>query len=416
MSRADNWKTFTHQNDQRETTTINHASILPRPSRRNVHHRMSAWPTPSETSRNSPRVGNEQPRQSSLTNNNTPSENNTPFGLEEERSTGSTRFSTVTSRSTMNLRLQEIDSLLKTHHKQMEMSGKKAADRISTLERQFNRIDDIDKTMVAVKLNLENTNKATTCSQQKMENNLQEMKKDTAKQFEEVRSNVLNTRESQQMMSTTLMDMRNQFNTLSKLMMVMGHKLDIVMKGVTTAPVVPQAPTDQSRNSKRTQCEVRSISVVKGQHNTLNDEFHESSTYPSPDPKKHRTRVRPMTLGDTKDNVTMDYLEAQYQISTEHSEAKMYETDYESDTDHESGKEREPDEHMFDTSEVCLNLEEAFDKILSDDQDSQSTTTELNLSSPAIEVATNQQFKQPRQAPLNHQYIKTMDSAGAKAS
>ena len=84
---------------------------------------------------------------------------NTLMGMEDERSTESTRLLTQNSCNPTTSRLTEIEYIIKSQQKAMEVAGRKTSERLSILERQFNRIDDLDTKMPAVQLQLENTEK-----------------------------------------------------------------------------------------------------------------------------------------------------------------------------------------------------------------------------------------------------------------
>jgi hypothetical protein len=250
-------------------------------SRAQEHVSLPVWPAPSESTRT--KYSNEihQPR-----NENTTSVGDeTTVGSDEERSTVFTRASTQASRATTNARFQEIDYILKSQQKAMEASGRKTYDILNTLDRQFNRIDDIEKQMAAVKLSLEQTNKISERNQKKTSKNLQEMQDDTTNQIDEVREKILDTRGSQQLMSSTMLEIRGQLNILSNLMVAIGNKLDIDTK--VTQEKVFQEEMNIHRNAKRTQTDTRSTSTSTSQQSIMSNEgLQDSSFYKSPDKKK----------------------------------------------------------------------------------------------------------------------------------
>jgi hypothetical protein len=85
-------------------------------------------------------------------------------------------------------------------------------------------------------------------------------------------------------MSSTMLEMRGQFNQLSQLMVVMGNKRDIVMKAPQDKTGF-QERTIFQRNAKQTQTETRSNSLlmIMSQHIMMNNGPQDSSTYKSPD-------------------------------------------------------------------------------------------------------------------------------------
>ncbi|KAI2498582.1 hypothetical protein MHU86_15926 [Fragilaria crotonensis] len=288
MSLKQAWKNDMEKGNKAPNITNDKAGNL---TSRNQQVQRQAWPTPSETTEVTSHPNSSvRSYQSGHDNDSTSIHDSMNFA--EDRSTGSTRSSTQASRNTMNTRFHEIDAILKRDQKAMQASSKKTSDRLSLLERQFGRIDDLDTKLSSVQTSIENTNKDTARNQQQMANTITEMQRDTAQQFDEVRSNVLETRVSQQMMSATLLDLRDQFEQLSEFMVTMGHKLDIVMtvNNDQASPAADAIP----RKYKRTQKEASSGEEAPLKLHSKNTP---SNSVQSPNKKKSR-QIKMESPGD----------------------------------------------------------------------------------------------------------------------
>jgi hypothetical protein len=125
----------------------------------------NSWPTPSESSGN--RTWNGSSAHHSR-HENTCEGSNKSLVSEDNRSTERTRSSTIASRITMNKTFKEINSTIQNQQNDMEVSARQTEDRLSILERQFNRIEDLDAKMTELQKNIENTRKHTELNQKKL--------------------------------------------------------------------------------------------------------------------------------------------------------------------------------------------------------------------------------------------------------
>jgi hypothetical protein len=164
---------------------------------------------------------------------------------------------------------------------------------LSTLERQFTRLDDLDQKMAAVQLTAETTTKQMTQSatyQQQLSQELQVMKQDTTKQFSAMDSKVLTTMESQHQMSTTMLNVREQLDQMSQFMLEMTSKLELALnRPPDSAPnVQPSVPSRTAAKRSQSGSSTNSVSS-KSQHSQ--DSSHGSSVYRrSPEKKKQCPR------------------------------------------------------------------------------------------------------------------------------
>jgi hypothetical protein len=258
----------------------------------------------------------------------------------------------------MNKTFKEINSIIQNQQDVIEVSSRQTDDRLSILERQFNKIEDLDSKMTEVQKNLENTRKHIEYNQKKLSKNLQEMIEDTAKQIDEVQNNILDTKVNQQNMSTSLLDMREQIDTLSKLMIAMGHKLDSAM--MISCEQGSNSMVEQQRNAKRNQTET---SFQQPQlHISRQDYPQESSIYKSPDKKKLRSRRSDNLLDNIQrknngfgDGDKTDQLELDSRVS------EIMDQEIEQQREEDSPQ----DDNMSETSDVCLNLVNKFGRNLS---------------------------------------------------
>ncbi|KAI2491598.1 hypothetical protein MHU86_22970 [Fragilaria crotonensis] len=178
-----------------------------------------AWPTPSEAS------NNRSDQSTGTTNQRNNHEQNNPYlgseassatSMEEERSTTSTRSMTVVSRmNSTDSRFHELEQLIKRQQQESKTSGKISSDRLNNLERQFTRIEELDTKMSAVQTQLEHSNvklEQSAKEQKILSDNLEVLSKETSHQFSDMNDKILLTMESQQDMSYTMLDMRNNSN------------------------------------------------------------------------------------------------------------------------------------------------------------------------------------------------------------
>ena len=315
----------------------------------------SSWPTPEESSGHRTWKGS-----SAKHSRNEPTSvgSNTSLASEDDRSTEMTRTSTIASRNTMNKTFKEINSIIQNQQDVIEVSSRQTDDRLSILERQFNKIEDLDSKMTEVQKNLENTRKHIEYNQKKLSKNLQEMIEDTAKQIDEVQNNILDTKVNQQNMSTSLLDMRQQIDTLSKLMIAMGHKLDSAM--MISCEQGSNSMVEQQRSAKRNQTET---SFQQPQlHISRQDYPQESSIYKSPDKKKLRSRRSDNLLDNIQrknngfgDGDKTDQLELDSRVS------EIMDQEIEQQREEDSPQ----DDNTSETSDVCLNLVNKFGRNLS---------------------------------------------------
>ena len=249
-------------------------------------------------------------------------------------------------------------SIIQNQQDVIEVSSRRTEDRLSILERQFNKIEDLDSKMTEVQKNIENTRKHIEYNQKKLSKNLQEMIEDTAKQIDEVQNNILDTKVNQQNMSTSLLDLRQQIDTLSKLMIAMGHKLDSAM--MISCEQGSNSMVEQQRNAKRNQTET---SFQQPQlHISRQDYPQESSIYKSPDKKKLRSRRSDNLLDNIQrknngfgDGDKTDQLELDSRVS------EIMDQEIEQQREEDSPQ----DDNTSETSDVCLNLVNKFGRNLS---------------------------------------------------
>lgn len=71
--------------------------------------------------------------------------------MDDQSSSGSTQSMTRTSQNTYQARFHEIDAMIRKRQKALDASGKVSSDRLSTIERQLHRFDDMDSKIGAVR-------------------------------------------------------------------------------------------------------------------------------------------------------------------------------------------------------------------------------------------------------------------------
>jgi hypothetical protein len=347
----------------------------------------------------------------------------------------------------MNARFQELESILKRQQKAIAASGQKAADRLSTLERQFSRIEDLDTKMATVQMAVDTAVQQmthTASNQKQMSTEIQTMKNETNQQFSEIQGKVLTTLESQHSMSQTMLDMREQFDKISTFMIDMAAKLEMAMKG-QQGQISEELTLSQQRVMKRSQ--QSSSSQSTSSHSKMShDSSQDSSIYKSPEKKKHRPREFPRKAQQA------NTLNTQMTATSTGVTNKTHQNDNQADILNHYGKDYEAEydpEHMSDASDVCLNLEDAFNHTQQQDKKSYMSSDlrlskETNRQNDAIERGTQSDTEtvntqpdapanhliinlhHPRskdhaislgntrtRAPLNHQYIDQNDSVGA---
>jgi hypothetical protein len=416
MSMTEIWKQDTAYPSQ-ETQRPSQSSDQPNDSSNRTTQETrgrEVWPALPERYRHRPVNSTQTENDRSDIDSTSNSGRTSQSGIEEERSTTSTKSMTHGSGNNITNRFQELEYLLKRQHKEMEVSGKKYSVRLSQLERQFDRIEEIDSRMSAFHLNLESANQKmeqTSKHQTKISNELHELKTDTSAQLSDMKNKTLSTMESQHTMSTTMLEMREQIEQLSKFMIELASKLEIAMNRGATEAGSPTSGTElQSRAIKRSQNNSSTNSFSSKSRMSHDSSSQDSSVYRSPEKKKQRPKAQSRHNNIESPNTRPQKLGTQTIGSQEKNDEKSIPH---IQAHHQLGYDHEYDQMSEDSSDLCLNLEDAFDRTSPEEEHqrplSQTKTPKSSNTKPPVQLGLNI----TESAPLDPQYTKATDLAGA---
>jgi hypothetical protein len=231
------------------------------------------------------------------------------------------------------------------------------------------------------------------------------MQKVNTQQFSDMNEKMMTTMESNHTMSTTMLDMRKQFEQMSKFMNEMADTLEKALQRPAASTSVEM--TLSQHRAKRTQQRTSSNST-SSQSKMSQDSSQDSSIYKSPEKKKQRPREK------ARQDKTMEADKPQ--IAAAYSEEWDLNLDIQKEVHNFDGNvdraECEHDSTTVDTTEVCLNLEDIFNYSQMQDTQSPRPTAKLLMSKDNEDNAPNHQLRTIA-APLDPQYTINMDSFGA---
>jgi hypothetical protein len=361
-----------------------------------------AWPTPSETLESQRSTSASRYSENRDTTEPRSHDGQTTLGTEEDRSTTSTQALTQTSRNTMTIRFQALESMLKSQQKAMDAAGRKTSDRLSTLERQFGRLDELDTKMEAVSMNVEKAIKQmeqTGDAQQQLSEEITKMKHETAFQFAELKGSVITSMETQQKTSETMLDMREQLDKLSGFMLTMAGRIELSLtrpRGNST-PIVETEQETQTRVGKRHQGNKRTPTQESLHIMGLDTE---DAGHRSPDQKKSRSATK------AQDDVTHRTEDVQRNSQVHNNSMDI--------------SFEEANNFLVESPQRRKNLETMFypliasqdQTVLVDMEQSQvHNTPDANRTEPTTWLPQSQ--TQPQKASLNSHYNYATDSAEA---
>ena len=112
--------------------------------------------------------------------------------------------------------------MIKQAQKRSDAEGKALAAQLSGLQSQFSELDG--------------KRSALQDNQQKLANDISSMQNQHARQFEELRGNLMSSMEVTNDMSNSMVDIRTQFSRMSTFMMDMAKKMDAVLSRCDGVP------------------------------------------------------------------------------------------------------------------------------------------------------------------------------------
>ncbi|KAI2510296.1 hypothetical protein MHU86_4174 [Fragilaria crotonensis] len=221
--------------------------------------------------------------------------------------------------------------------------------------------------MSAVQTQLEHSNvklEQSAKEQKILSDNLEVLSKETSHQFSDMNDKILLTMESQQDMSYTMLDMRKQFEQLSQFMTAMADKMEIAMtrQHIDGTKYSNPGNLENPRANKRSQHSGGS-SVHSGstKSKTSQDSSQDTSVYRSPEKKKQHTRSK-HRIGDDEhnnciiaDKIDKDKIKPIEGLAYQEEKGEGFAI-------HGIGGE-DLLEDMSESSDVCLNLEDAFEEL-----------------------------------------------------
>ena len=297
LSKASVWQPILQPTNNLQPLTVDRRKDDTSERHRTQSVNSSACPTPGEAtpSRNSLRNATPLPtgfQEADLHSTG----GNTSIGTDDKRGTVSTQSVTQASRdSTSAARFSEVERLLQRKLQVLEVSGKKSSERLLSLEQQFNRIEDLNKNLAAVKCKLDNATEQMeqfNTTQTHISSDMSELKNNTAKQFTAINQRLLSNVESQDKISTTMLDLREHFEKMSAFTESLAHQMERnrqqstsgTQSKATTASAYSftagGGATDSSSNSSAS----RTSSSSMSQHSLQSTAS--STVYCSPEKKK----------------------------------------------------------------------------------------------------------------------------------
>jgi hypothetical protein len=177
---------------------------------------------------------------------------------------------------------------MKRQQKALDVSGKETTDRLSSIASHITRIDDLDKKLAAVTSKLNDASQQMVKSaeqQQLVSGDLQEMKTQHAQQFNELNNRLLTNMESQQKMSTTMMDIQAQFENISIFIHQLSQRMEQERNQALDTPQTSLPIFDGTTLSARsTSSKSESFATQQSDESSA-----ESTVYRSPDQKRQRS-------------------------------------------------------------------------------------------------------------------------------
>ena len=231
----------------------------------------------------------------------------------DDQSIGSTQSMTRASNATYQARIHELEAILKKQQQVLDSSAKVTTDRISTIERQFSRLDDMDTKLTSMGIQLDHV---TTChaTHSKL---LTSLKKETNKQFKEMGDSMVNSITTQSNMVNTMMEMQNRMDKITEFMEKLTTRLDFTstqtvqpINDTTSALASPNLKSDQLPDTQSPP-----LTTEHSQASTSSSGSFTDRCYSSPQKKKIRSPAEatesnhPMSLchsdSDEDDNTTI---------------------------------------------------------------------------------------------------------------
>jgi hypothetical protein len=168
---------------------------------------------------------------------------NLSHASEEQSSAGSTKSMTRASNATYQARIHELEAILHKQQKVLDSSAKTTSERLSTIERQFQRLDNLDKTLTTMEIKLDHANKR----QETQSILLKSMQTDTQAQFKDMGTTLLKSITSQSKLGGSMLDMQIKMEKITELMEKLNNRLD---KETITEPIRTDAPSDPNKVSE----------------------------------------------------------------------------------------------------------------------------------------------------------------------
>jgi hypothetical protein len=359
----------------------------------------SSWPTPAEQSQTTQLQGDRTklpgpPGRADDVEVQSAS-GQTSLGT-EDGSTASTHSLTRASRTSVmtDTRFQELEQSTQRKLHALEVSSKKSADQLLSMEHQLKRIDNLDQQVTAVsdKLDLATSQmKEAHQTQQQMSVDMENIKVYTAQQFDVLNQRLLSNMESQHTMSTTILDLREHFAKMSTFMENLANKMEFDRKHPSTNPQSHIGPTDNGTSQAAHHARLLS-----------HDSCSTSSSSSCSGSSKSKASVQ-----STASSMVLHSPEKKKLRSTNNGPDQLRRASCEQHLSY--GTEVPPRQDFMD---VCANLEDAFTH--QDDTQVQLTQEEHPRPNASVNPsAVLEQHTHPHPAPLDPQYKLSSDLAGA---
>ena len=205
------------------------------------------WPTLPPSSKNPKKPVSTSERYGTSTWNMS---GQTSLASEDSRSIDSTQNLTASSKDSQN-RFKQLEDLIRTQQKQSHLESQVSKTRLTNMELQFNRIDDLDTKVAAIQSDLSTVHgqlSAAAQNQHQMSLDLQALQSNTSSQFEVLGQNGIAAMESQHSLSTSLLDLRSQFSQMSRLMQDMSNKLELNLTSKVASENTRKPPKTGEQN------------------------------------------------------------------------------------------------------------------------------------------------------------------------
>jgi hypothetical protein len=249
------------------------------------HHMQSQWPPQSTYNRNqkatSSTVTQTANRPASISSNLS--------NASEDHSTGgSTQSMTRASNTTYQARLHELEAILRKQQKVLDSSSKITSDRLSTIERQFKRFDDLDTKLTSLDAKIDHANHR----QEMQSNKLQTMQTETQTQFKEMGVSLVKSTKSQSKLGGSMLDMQKKMDRITELMIKLNNRLDLETPQYTKSTNRDKDTNKVSDSPNQDKRPSNSLSLTNEQSratNSLSSGSFTDTCYNSPQKKKVRS-------------------------------------------------------------------------------------------------------------------------------